>query len=108
MFTYLIIFGVGACTFLIDKELSGVYQEKTYMGIIQYIFYTVINLVITYLCLHSMGRVTIVETPDKLYEIIYGPSGIIFSFLTSIILGVVFAFIHKYVKINIDVKEEDK
>lgn len=109
MFTYLIIFGLGAITFVIEKKLTGTQNGKNIFMLIEFLMYTVIDLITTYLLLSPVGRITMVQSSIGLPEIIYGSSAIIVSFVLSILWGLVFAFFHKNVKCNIRTdKQQEK
>lgn len=106
MFTYLIIFGLGAITFVIEKKLAGTQNGKSVFMLIEYLMYTVINLVSTYLLLSPIGRITTIQTNTGMYEIVYGSSAIIISLVLSIVWGLVFAFLNKNVKCNIRIDKQ--
>lgn len=109
MFTYLIILGIGSITFVIEKKLTGTQNEKNVFMVIEYLMYTVINLISTYLLLSPIGRVTMVQTNIGISEIVYGSSAIIVSIVLAIIWGLVFAFFHKNVKCNVKIdKQQEK
>lgn len=109
MFTYLIILGLGSITFVIEKKLTGTQDGKGIFLLIEYMMYTVIDLVTTYLLLSPVGRVTMVQSSAGMPEIVYGSSAIIVSLVLSILWGLVFAFFHKNVKCNIRIdKQQEK
>ena len=109
MFTYLIIFGFGAITFVIEKKLTKTKDGNNVFMLIEYLMYTVIDLVSTYLLLSPAGRVSMVQSNTGMPEIAYGSSAIIVSFVLSIIWGLVFAFFHKNVKCSIRTgKQQEK
>ena len=84
MYVYLIILGVGAITFEIEKKLSKSKAGDGYRAIIQYIMYTIINFVSVYLCLEPIGRISLVALENGLYEINYGKSAVLFSVIVAI------------------------
>lgn len=106
MFTYLIIFGLGAVTFVIEKKLTDTQNGKNIFLLIEYLMYTVINLVSTYLLLSPIGRITIIQANTGMYEITYGSSAIIISLVLAIVWGLVFAFLNKNVKCSIKIDEQ--
>ena len=101
MFTYLIIFGMGAVTFVIEKKLTGTQQENSLFMFIEYLMYTVIDLVTTYFILEPTGRVTMVQTGGGISEITYGSSAILISLVIAVLWGCVLAFFKKNVKCRI-------
>ncbi|NDO50925.1 hypothetical protein FMM75_16470 [Lachnospiraceae bacterium MD335] len=108
MFTYLIIFGMGAITFVIEKKLTRTQQGNSTFMFIEYLMYTVINLVTTYFMLLPTGRVTMVQTSGGISEITYGSSAILISLVIAIIWGCVMAFFNKNVKCRIKLDEQQK
>ncbi len=108
MFTYLIIFGMGAITFVIEKKLAGIHQENGVFLFIEYLMYTVIDLVTTYFMLEPTGRITMVQSGGGMNEINYGSSAILISLVIAVIWGCVMAFLNKNVKCKITVDERKK
>lgn len=106
MFTYLIIFGLGAITFVIEKKLTDTQNGKNIFMLIEYLMYTVIDLVSTYLLLNPIGRITIIQANTGLYEVVYGSSAIIISLVFAIVWGIVFAFFNKNIKCNIRIDKQ--
>ncbi|MDE6052454.1 MAG: hypothetical protein K2G55_01550 [Lachnospiraceae bacterium] len=106
MFTYLIILGTGAITFVIEKKLTRTQNEKSIFMLFEYLMYTVINLASTYLILSPIGRITIVQANTGMYEVVYGSSAIVISFVLAIVWGLTFAFINKNVKCSIKIDEQ--
>lgn len=105
MYRYLIILGVGAITFELEKKLSKSKNTDGYRTIIQYIMYTTINFVTVYLCLEPIGRISLVTLENGLYEINYGSSAILFSVVIAVIWGVVFAFLHTNMDIQTKIEK---
>lgn len=101
MFTYLVIFGLGAVTFVMEKSLTGTKDGNNIFMLVEYLMYTVIDLISTYLLLSPVGRVTIIQSDTGMHEVVYGSSAIIVSLVLSIIWGLVFAFFRKNVKCRI-------
>lgn len=106
MFSYLIIFGLGAVTFVIEKKLTGTQNGKNIFMLIEYLMYTVIDLMSTYLLLSPVGRVTMVQSSTGMLEITYGSSAIIIALVFAIAWGLVFAFLNKNVKCNIKIDKQ--
>ena len=105
MYVYLIILGVGAITFEIEKKLSKSKSWDGYRAIIQYIMYTIINFVSVYLCLEPIGRISLVALENGLYEINYGKSAVLFSVIAAIVWGVIFAFLHTNITIETKIEK---
>lgn len=105
MYVYLIILGVGAITFEIEKKFSKSKKVDGYRAIIQYIMYTIINFVSVYLCLEPMGRISLVTLENGLYEINYGNSAVLFSVIVAIVWGIVFAFLHTNITIETKIEK---
>lgn len=104
MYVYLIILGVGAITFEVEKRLSKSKNEDGYRAIVQYIMYTIVNFVSVYICLEPIGRISLVALENGLYELNYGKSAVLFSVIVAIIWGGIFAFLHT--KVTIETKIE--
>ena len=105
MYVYLIILGVGAITFELEKRLSKSKNTDGYRAIIQYIMYTIINFATVYLCLEPIGRISLVALENGLYEINYGNSAVLFSVVTAVIWGVVFAFLHTNIEVHAKIEK---
>lgn len=105
MYVYLIILGVGAITFEIEKKFSKSKAGDGYRAIIQYIMYTIINFVSVYLCLEPIGRISLVALENGLYEINYGKSAVLFSVIAAIVWGVIFAFLHSNITISTEIEK---
>lgn len=106
MFTYLIIFGMGAITFVLEKKLSGRPQENNIFMFVEYLMYTVIDLMTTYFMLEPTGRVTVTQSGSGMNEISYGKSAILISLVIAVLWGCVLAFFHKNVKCRISADEQ--
>lgn len=101
MFTYLIIFGMGAITFVIEKKMTGEQQGNSIFMFIEYLMDTVIDLMTTYFMLDPTGRVTVTQSGSGMNEISYGKSAILISLVIAVLWGCVLAFFHKNVKCRI-------
>lgn len=106
MFTYLMIFGFGAITTVIEKKLTGTQGSNAVFMVIEYMMYTVIDMVSTYLALNPLGRIMIVQADTGMYEVIYGSSAIIVSIAAAVIWGIVFGFLNKNVRCDIKIEEQ--
>lgn len=106
MFTYLIVLGTGAITFVIEKKLAGKRDDRAVFMVIEYLMYVGIDLVSTYLLLSPTGRITMVQSEAGTSEIVYGSSAIIVSIVLSVIWGLVFAFLNKNVKFDVRIDKK--
>ena len=105
MFNYLIILGSAAVTYFIVKSIVKTKSSSGFDSFIEFIMYAFLNMIISYLCLNPIGRISLGYLKSGLCELQYGNTAIVFSLIVSVIMGIVFAIIKKEVKLDIEIEK---
>jgi hypothetical protein len=108
MFNYIIILGSGALTYLTVRKCGGDLSGNILNAFIELIVYVMLDMVTTYLCLEPLGRIVLINDLNGRYDLQYGNTAIIFSTIISIIWGIIFSFIRKNVKLELEIKNNKK
>ncbi len=107
MFTYIIMAGSGAITYLLAQKESDTKNEKWYKEVIAYFMYVMLDMLAVYFCMAPLGRITRVDNmTNGITEIQYGNTAILFSLAVSVAMGIVFLVIKKKVDISVEVKRK--
>lgn len=101
MFTYIIMAGSGAITYLMARKGSAGKDRKWHTALIEYIIYVMLDMLAVYYCMSPLGRITRV---DGAAQIQYGNIAVVFSIFIAVIMGFVFMAVKKKIDIGVEIK----